>query len=154
MIIRLSRCIREYKRSTILTPLFMVGEVVCECIIPLLTASLINAIQAHCTVDVIIGYGWKLFLIAMCSLGFGGLSGWFCADAAAGFAKNLRHDLYYKVQGFSFSNIDSFSTTSLVTRLTTDISNIQNAFMMLIRTAVRAPEENEKLLKIMREVLK
>ena len=139
MIKRLAGCIREYKRSTILTPLFMVGEVVCECIIPLLTADLINAIQTRCTVDVIVGYGWKLFLIAMCSLGFGGLSGWFCADAAAGFAKNLRHDLYYKVQGFSFSNIDSFSTTSLVTRLTTDISNIQNAFMMLIRTAVRAP---------------
>ena len=139
MIKRLAGCIREYKRSTILTPVFMVGEVVCECIIPLLTADLINAIQAHCTVDVIVGYGWKLFVIAMCSLGFGALSGWFCADAAAGFAKNLRHDLYYKVQGFSFSNIDSFSTTSLVTRLTTDIFNIQNAFMMLIRTAVRAP---------------
>ena len=139
MIKRLAGCIREYKRSTILTPVFMVGEVVCECIIPLLTAKLINAIQASCTVDVIVGYGWKLFVIAMCSLGFGALSGWFCADAAAGFAKNLRHDLYYKVQSFSFSNIDSFSTTSLVTRLTTDISNIQNAFMMLIRTAVRSP---------------
>ena len=139
MIKRLAGCIREYKRSTILTPVFMVGEVVCECIIPLLTAKLINAIQTGCTADVIVGYGWKLFLIAMCSLGFGALSGWFCADAAAGFAKNLRHDLYYKVQSFSFSNIDSFSTTSLVTRLTTDISNIQNAFMMLIRTAVRSP---------------
>ena len=75
----------------------------------------------------------------MLSLGFGSLSGWFAAEAAAGFAKNLRHDLYYQVQGFSFANIDRFSTSSLVTRLTTDVTNIQNAFMMCIRIAVRAP---------------
>ena len=139
MIKRLAACIREYKRPTILTPVCMVGEVVCECTIPLLTADLINAIQNGCTMQTILSFGLKLFVIAMLSLGFGSLSGWFAAEAAAGFAKNLRHDLYYQVQGFSFANIDRFSTSSLVTRLTTDVTNIQNAFMMLIRIAVRAP---------------
>lgn len=139
MIKRLAACIREYKRPTILTPVCMVGEVVCECTIPLLTADLINAIQNGCTIQTILSFGLKLFVIAMLSLGFGSLSGWFAAEAAAGFAKNLRHDLYYQVQGFSFANIDRFSTSSLVTRLTTDVTNIQNAFMMCIRIAVRAP---------------
>ena len=117
----------------------MVGEVVCECTIPLLTADLINSIQNGCDLRTILLYGLKLFVIAMLSLGFGALSGWFAAEAAAGFAKNLRHDLYYQVQSFSFANIDRFSTSSLVTRLTTDVTNIQNAFMMCIRIAVRAP---------------
>ena len=139
MIKRLSACIREYKKQTILTPTCMVGEVVCECTIPLLTADLINSIQNGCGMQTILFYGLKLFVIAMLSLGFGALSGWFAAEAAAGFAKNLRHDLFYQVQGFSFANIDRFSTSSLVTRLTTDVTNIQNAFMMLIRIAVRAP---------------
>ena len=139
MIKRLAACIREYKRPTILTPVCMVGEVVCECTIPLLTADLINAIQNGCTMQTILSFGLKLFVIAMLSLGFGSLSGWFAAEAAAGFAKNLRRDLYYQVQGFSFANIDRFSTSSLVTRLTTDVTNIQNAFMMCIRIAVRAP---------------
>ena len=139
MIKRLSACIREYKKQTILTPVCMVGEVVCECTIPLLTADLINSIQNGCDLRTILLYGLKLFVIAMLSLGFGALSGWFAAEAAAGFAKNLRHDLYYQVQGFSFANIDRFSTSSLVTRLTTDVTNIQNAFMMCIRIAVRAP---------------
>ena len=139
MIKTLAACIREYKKPTIFTPVCMVGEVVCECIIPLLTAQLINAIQAGCQMQTILQYGLKLFVIAMLSLGFGALSGWFAASAAAGFAKNLRHDLFYQVQKFSFSNIDRFSTSSLVTRLTTDVSNIQNAFMMCIRIAVRAP---------------
>ena len=139
MIKRLSACIREYKKQTILTPVCMVGEVVCECTIPLLTADLINSIQNGCDLRTILLYGLKLFMIAMLSLGFGALSGWFAAEAAAGFAKNLRHDLYYQVQSFSFANIDRFSTSSLVTRLTTDVTNIQNAFMMCIRIAVRAP---------------
>ena len=138
MIKRLSSCIREYKKQTILTPVCMVGEVVCECTIPLLTADLINSIQNGCDLRTILLYGLKLFVIAMLSLGFGALSGWFAAEAAAGFAKNLRHDLYYQVQSFSFANIDRFSTSSLVTRLTTDVTNIQNAFMMCIRIAVRA----------------
>ena len=139
MIKRLSACIREYKKQTILTPVCMVGEVVCECTIPLLTADLINSIQNGYDLRTILLYGLKLFVIAMLSLGFGALSGWFAAEAAAGFAKNLRHDLYYQVQSFSFANIDRFSTSSLVTRLTTDVTNIQNAFMMCIRIAVRAP---------------
>ena len=139
MIKRLSACIREYKKQTILTPTCMVGEVVCECTIPLLTADLINSIQNGCDMRTILLFGLKLFVIAMLSLGFGALSGWFAAEAAAGFAKNLRHDLYYQVQSFSFANIDRFSTSSLVTRLTTDVTNIQNAFMMCIRIAVRAP---------------
>ena len=139
MIKRLSACIREYKKQTILTPVCMVGEVVCECTIPLLTADLINSIQNGCEMRTILLFGLKLFVIAMLSLGCGALSGWFAAEAAAGFAKNLRHDLYYQVQSFSFANIDRFSTSSLVTRLTTDVTNIQNAFMMCIRIAVRAP---------------
>ena len=139
MIKRLAGCIRQYKRDTVLTPLFMLGEVSCECVIPLLTAELINNIQAGCSMNVILQFGLKLFLVAMLSLACGSASGWFCASAAAGFAQNLRRDLYYKVQDFSFSNIDRFSTSSLVTRLTTDVSNVQQAFMMMIRMAVRAP---------------
>lgn len=139
MIKRLAGCIRQYKRDTVLTPLFMLGEVSCECVIPLLTAELINNIQAGCSMNVILQFGLKLFLVAMLSLACGSASGWFCASAAAGFAQNLRRDLYYKVQDFSFSNIGRFSTSSLVTRLTTDVSNVQQAFMMMIRMAVRAP---------------
>ena len=139
MIKRLIGCVREYRTPTLLTPLFVIGEVICECVIPLLTASLINNIQTGCSMDVILQHGLKLLVIAMLALAFGVASGWFCATASAGFAKNLRHDLYYKVQDFSFANIDRFSTSSLVTRLTTDVSNVQQAFMMLIRIAVRAP---------------
>ena len=139
MIKRLSACIREYKKQTILTPVCMVGEVVCECTIPLLTADLINSIQNGCDLRTILLYGLKLFVIAMLSLGFGALSGWFAAEAAAGFAKNLRHDLYYQVQSFSFANIDRFSTSSLVTRMTTDVTVIQNAFMNGFRPMMRGP---------------
>ena len=139
MIKRLSACIREYRLQTILTPLFMVGEVACECIIPLITSRLVNGIQNGCGREQIVQYGVQLFLMALLSLACGVASGWFCATASAGFAKNLRHDLYYKVQDYSFANIDRFSASSLVTRLTTDVSNVQNAYMMLIRTAVRAP---------------
>ena len=139
MIKRLSACIREYRLQTILTPLFMVGEVACECIIPLITSNLVNGIQNGCGMAQIVQYGVQLFLMALLSLACGVASGWFCATASAGFAKNLRHDLYYKVQDYSFANIDRFSASSLVTRLTTDVSNVQNAYMMLIRTAVRAP---------------
>ena len=139
MIKRLSACIREYRLQTILTPLFMVGEVACECIIPLITSNLVNGIQNGCEMTQIVQYGVQLFLMALLSLACGVASGWFCATASAGFAKNLRHDLYYKVQDYSFANIDRFSASSLVTRLTTDVSNVQNAYMMLIRTAVRAP---------------
>ena len=139
MLKRLLQCLREYKCATILTPIFMVGEVTCECIIPLLTAKLINGIQAGCTMEFITNYGLALLAMALLSLGFGALSGVFCATASAGYARNLRHDLFYHVQDFSFANIDRFSTSSLVTRLTTDVTNVQMAFMMIIRTAVRAP---------------
>ena len=139
MLKRLRQCIREYKRVTILTPVMMIGEVACECIIPLITAALINQIESGCEMGVITKYGIVLILMAMASMSFGVTSGRLGATASAGFAKNLRHDLFYKVQEFSFGNIDRFSTSSLVTRLTTDVSNVQMAFMMLIRIAVRCP---------------
>lgn len=135
----LLNCIRGYKKQTILTPVLMIGEVVCECIIPVITAKLINSINAGCEMSDIIKYGLMLVFMAFTSLAFGVLAGKTAATASAGFAKNLRHDIFYKIQDFSFSNIDRFSTSSLVTRLTTDITNLQMAFMMIIRTAVRAP---------------
>lgn len=139
MIKRLSKSIREYKNVTILTPLMMIGEVVCECIIPMITQSLIDNIQNGCGMNIILKYGFQLLAMALLSLMFGCIAGWLCATASAGFAKNLRHDLFYKVQNYSFSSIDKFSTSSLVTRLTTDITNVQMAFMMIIRIAVRSP---------------
>ena len=110
-----------------------------ECIIPYFIAKLINHIENGTDMKMILAYGGVLVLLAFVSLFFGALAGSTCATASAGFAKNLRHDLYYKVQDFSFSNIDKFSTSSLVTRLTTDVTNVQNAYMMIIRTAIRAP---------------
>lgn len=139
MIKQLYGCIREYKKQTVLTPVFMIGEVVCECIIPMITAQLINSINSGCAMEDIVKYGIGLVLMAFLSLAFGVLAGKTAATASAGFAKNLRHDIFYKIQDFSFSNIDRFSTSSLVTRLTTDINNVQMAFMMIIRIAVRAP---------------
>ena len=139
MLRKLIRSLREYKKETLLTPLFMIGEVVCECIIPTFTAELINTIQANGEFKDICKYGLMLLGMAMLSLMFGVMAGKFAADASTGFAKNLRQDLFYRVQGFSFANIDRFSTSSLVTRLTTDITNVQMAFMMIIRIAVRAP---------------
>ncbi|MBQ3537728.1 MAG: ABC transporter ATP-binding protein [Clostridia bacterium] len=139
MIKRLLGCVREYKKQTILTPVLMIGEVVCECIIPVITARLINSINAGCKMSDILIYGLLLVVMAFVSLFFGVLAGKTAATASAGFAKNLRHDIFYKIQSFSFSNIDRFSTSSLVTRLTTDVTNVQMAFMMIIRTAVRAP---------------
>ena len=139
MIKKLLASVRDYKAHTLLTPLFMIGEVGLECVLPLITARLINSIEAGAEMSVILHYGWILVLMALCSMSCGILSGWFAASASAGFAKNLRHDLFAKVQSFSFANIDKFSTSSLVTRLTTDVSNVQMAFMMIIRTAVRSP---------------
>ena len=139
MIKKLMGSIRENKKHTILTPLFMVGEVGLECTLPMITAKLINSITHGADMSVILRYGAILVLMAMCSMSCGILSGWFAASAAAGFARNLRHDLFAKVQSFSFGNIDKFSTSSLVTRLTTDVTNVQNAFMMIIRAAVRSP---------------
>ena len=139
MIKKLAECIREYKRDTILTPIFIALEVIMECLIPFITADLVNEIKAGTGIDVIAKYGALLFVMACLSLAFGAIAGNTCATASCGFAKNLRRDMYYRVQDFSFENIDRFSTSSLVTRLTTDVANVQMAFMMIIRTAIRSP---------------
>ena len=139
MIKKLLACVRDNKKHTLLTPLFMVGEVGLECTLPMITGMLIDAIKAGADMSLILRYGAILILMAMGSMCCGILAGWFAASAGAGFARNLRHDLFAKVQSFSFSNIDKFSTSSLVTRLTTDVTNVQMAFMMIIRTAVRSP---------------
>ena len=133
------KSIREYKKYSLLTPLFIMIEVFVECSIPFVTAKLVNRIQEGCDIGTIADYGLVLVVLAVVSLSCGALAGHFCAIAACGFAKNLRHDLYYAIQDFSFSNIDKFSTSSLVTRLTTDVSYTQMSFMMIIRTAVRCP---------------
>ena len=139
MIKKLLACVRDNKKHTFLTPLFMVGEVGLECTLPMITGMLIDAIKAGADMGLILRYGAILILMAMGSMCCGILAGWFAASAGAGFARNLRHDLFAKVQSFSFANIDKFSTSSLVTRLTTDVTNVQMAFMMIIRTAVRSP---------------
>ena len=139
MVHELAKSIREYKKSMILTPVFVVGEVIMEAIIPYTIALLVNEIKDGATVNTILHYGYILLALAFASLLFGYLAGIKCADASCGFAKNLRKDVFYNIQSFSFSNIDKFSSASLVTRLTTDIQNVQMAFMMLIRTAIRAP---------------
>ena len=139
MIKKLASCVREYKRETILTPLFVALEVVLECIIPIFSAELVNALKNGTDMSVVMKYGIIMLIMAFASLSCGALSGFYCAKASSGFAKNLRRDLFYKVQDFSFANIDRFSTSSLVTRLTTDVTNVQNSFMMVIRIAVRCP---------------
>ena len=139
MIHELAKSIREYKKSMILTPVFVIGEVIMEAIIPYTIALLVNEIKDGASVNTILHYGYILLALAFASLLFGYLAGIKCAEASCGFAKNLRKDVFYNIQSFSFSNIDKFSSASLVTRLTTDIQNVQMAFMMLIRTAIRAP---------------
>jgi ATP-binding cassette subfamily B protein len=139
MIKKLMKSIREYKKDSLLSPAMVTLEVIMEVIIPMLMARLIDyGIQAQN-----LGYIWKMGILlavtAMISLMFGVLSGKFAARASAGFAKNLRKDMYYKIQEYSFANIDKFSSSSIVTRLTTDVTNVQNAYMMIIRIAVRAP---------------
>ena len=139
MIKTLAKSIREYKKASILVPLFIAGEVAIECFIPYITAILVSRIQDGCEMDEIIKYGLILIALAICSLTCGALAGNFAATAACGFAKNLRYDAYCAIQNYSFSNMDKFSTAGLVTRLTTDITNVQMAYMMIIRTAVRCP---------------
>ena len=139
MLKKLLGSVREYKKVSILTPILMIGEVVMECLIPFVIAELVNRIKAGCEFSVILRYGLALFLMACVSLAFGGFAGMTGSTASCGFAKNLRHDVFYRVQEFSFENIDKFSASSLVTRLTTDIANVQMAYMMLIRIAIRSP---------------
>ena len=135
----IARCLREYKKPTILTIIFITGEVIIEAIIPYLTAELVNNVKQSVDMSYILKIGLILFVMTVISLACGGAAGMTSAKAAAGFSKNVRHDMYERIQSFSFSNIDKFSSSSLVTRLTTDISNVQMAFMMMTRIAVRAP---------------
>ena len=133
------KSIRDYKPYTVATPLLVLGEVACEMTIPFVTANLIDTIKVGATVEELLPTSGLLVLLAIISLAFGAAAGVTCSHASCGFAKNLRHDLFYKIQTFSFANIDDFSSSSLVTRLTTDITNVQQAFMMMIRIAVRSP---------------
>lgn len=135
----LKKSIREYKRDSILTPILVAFEALVECIIPLMVANLVNKMQNGCDLSVILKYGVILIIVACFSLLFGALAGITAANASAGFGKNLRKDLFMAVQNFSFENIDRFSASSLVTRMTTDVTNVQMAYMMIIRTVVRAP---------------
>lgn len=135
----LAKSIREYKKQSIQAPVLVSLEVLLECIIPFVIAKLVNEIKAGCEITTIIWYGAALIVMAGLSLLFGTLAGTACATASAGFAKNLRKDMYGRIQEYSFENIDKFSTSSLVTRMTTDVANVQLAYMMIIRTAIRCP---------------
>ena len=136
---KLLGCVREYKKPTLLTLIFIVLEAVIECFIPFITADLVNRIETGTELSVVVNTGLLLIGMAVLSLACGGIAGVTCARASAGFAKNLRHDVFQKIQTFSFENMDKFSSASLVTRMTTDIGNAQMSFMMLIRIAIRAP---------------
>ena len=139
MIKRLAGCVREYKKPTILTLIFIVGEAFIETFIPFITAKLVNLIKYNAPMEQVVCIGLFLVLMACLSLCCGGIAGATCAKASTGFARNLRHDMFERVQGFSFENIDRFSSASLVTRMTTDVSNVQMSFMMIIRLAIRCP---------------
>ena len=139
MIKELAKSIREYKKQAILTPLSVAVEVVLEVIVPYFMALLIDEGINKSSIDNTVRIGIALVVFTLLSLFFGAISGMFAAKAGSGFAKNLRKDLYYKVQNFSFANIDKFSTSSIVTRLTTDVTYVQHAFQMIIRIAIRAP---------------
>ena len=139
MIKTLSKSIREFKKPAILTPILVVGEVILECIIPFVIANLVNEMQAGCGMDVIIQYGLQLVIMAVLSLILGVAAGNTCATASTGFSRNLRQDMFYHIQDYSFENIDKFSVSSLVTRMTTDVINVQMSFMMIIRVATRGP---------------
>ena len=139
MIKKLARRVREYKKYAIATPLFMVGEVAMETLIPMIMAYLIDrGIEQGSMAQIWIN-GAILLVAAFLSMFFGVKGGEMAATASCGFARNLRHDMYYSIQDYSFSNIDKFSTSSIITRLTTDVTNVQNAFQMIMRMAVRSP---------------
>lgn len=140
MIRKLIRSVREYKLPSLLSPVFVILEVVMEVVIPILMAMLIDeGIDGDGGMDAVTHYGLILIGCCVASLLFGALAGHFAAFASSGFAKNLRHDMFYRVQNYSFSNIDKFSAASIVTRLTTDVTNVQNAYQMIIRVALRSP---------------
>lgn len=139
MLKRLSQSVREYKTPSILTLILICLEVVIEVLIPFITADLVNLIKAGAEINTVMKLGALLIVMAILSLCCGSAAGYFCAKASSGFGKNLREDLFVKIQDYSFENIDKFSSASLVTRLTTDVGNVQMSYMMLIRTAVRSP---------------
>ena len=139
MIKELAKYIKQYKKDSILTPIFVIGEVVMEVVIPFLMAKIIDVGIQNSDLNYIFKIGIVLVVSAFLSLTFGMLSGRYAAKASAGFAKNLRQGMFYNIQNYSFTNIDKFSTSSLVTRLTTDVTNVQQAFQMIIRILVRAP---------------
>ena len=139
MLKTLAKSIRQYKRESILSPVLVTLEVLLECMIPLYMSTMLKDITDEPTMSNILIYGAILLVMAAFSLLFGILAGKYAATASAGFARNLRHDIYYKIQDFSFANIDKFSTSSLVTRMTTDVTNIQMAYMMIVRVAFRCP---------------
>ena len=141
MVKTLLKSVRQYKKPSIITPMFMVLEAFCECLIPFIMSQMImeEALASSGAMGHILKYGSLLLVLAAISLMSGALAGKFAAQASCGFATNLRHDLFYKVQKFSFSNVDKFSTSSLVTRLTTDVTNVQQAYQMCLRIAIRVP---------------
>lgn len=139
MLKHLVGCIREYKKATVLTLIFIIGEAIIETIIPFVTADLVNLIKKGTDMSVVMKIGLVLTVLACLSLACGAIAGLTCSRASSGFAKNLRHDMFHKIQGYTFENIDKFSASSLVTRMTTDVTNVQMSFMMIIRTAIRSP---------------
>ena len=139
MIKRMTACIQEFKLVTILTPIFVIGEVAFDVFIPMMTGKLLDEGVKAGSLGHIFGYGVTVVAMALIALLLGALSGRCAAKAATGFSRNLRREMYRKVQKFSFSNIDKFSTGGIITRLTTDVTNVQMAFMMIIRIAVRCP---------------
>ena len=139
MVKEIAGSLREYKRPSIATPILVTFEVLMEVLIPFVIAILVNRIQEGAGLDVILKYGAVLIAMAAASLVFGVCSGAACASASSGLAKNLRKDMFYKIQTYSFQNIDKFNVSSLITRMTTDVTNVQNAYMLLIRLVVRSP---------------
>ena len=144
MVKTLLKSVRQYKKPSLITPIFMALEAFCECLLPFFMAKLIEAIdvdgiQATAAMQQILKYGLILVGLAVLSMLCGGFAGKFAATASCGFASNLRHDLFYRVQKFSFSNVDKFSTSSLVTRLTTDVTNVQQSYQMCLRIVIRVP---------------
>ena len=139
MVKEIAHSLREYKRVSIATPVLVTFEVLLECLIPYVIAILVDEIQGGCTLETILIYGAILIVMAAASLVFGVCSGAACASASSGLAKNLRKDMFYKIQSYSFQNIDKFNVSSLITRMTTDVTNVQTAYMLLIRLVVRSP---------------
>ena len=139
MVKEIAHSLREYKKQSVATPVLVMFEVFFECLIPFVIALLVDKIQENCDLNEILAYGGVLVVMAGLSLVFGVSSGAMCAAASSGLAKNLRRDMFYKIQSYSFENIDKFNVSSLITRMTTDVTNVQNAYMLIIRLVIRSP---------------